>query len=438
MGKLRHKYQPPDIDDVPRISPQRASRGALFLALVKQFGGILPAEILANAFKLGEHNPQKKLQTLRLEWAINQIPAIQEKLDKLLILLSEKGQHQELLQDLSNHVNSIYLSEISFEKCRRRQSILISILIDISRHFQYERNPLLNSYHQTHATRNCLKYCAGDRMKTPELPLYPSGKQWAPELLWAGEEDHETIRRLRNYRNQIQVSVHSMMVSTIASLTDLNSMRGIKISLSCPSSTSPRHISSLTDGKSPCDFLITADAGVSFASDWNNFRRVLTVWQEEHLMIANNDKTNICQVLVAPETTQQKHYEIASDEGALPKEKLEVKIENLFVRAKDLLPEQAILLTYPKAQPFLKQLDFHVLIRETRGITFGLYVRKDIEQDLEIAFVRALIFSYNRCKSKFENFSIPNREKYRRQLLQKMARVPGFVTHYGLGTFQDV
>ncbi len=438
MDKLRNKYQPPNIDDIPRISPQRANRGELFLALVKQFGGILPAEILANAFKLGEYNPQKKVQALRLEWAIDQITEIQEKLDKILMLLSEKDQYQYLFQDLSNQFDALYLPEVDFEKCTRRQVILVCILRDISRHFQYARNPLLNSYHQTQATRNCLKYCSGDRMKTPELPLYPSGKQWAPELLWAGEEDHESIRRLRNHRGQIQVSVHSMMVSTIASLLDLNSIRGIKIALSCPSSTSPKHISSLTDGKSPCDIFITADAGVSFASDWNIFRRVLTVWQEEHLMIANNDKTNIRQILVAPETTQQKHYEIASDEGSLPKEKLEVKIENLFVQAKDLLPEQAILLTYPKAQPLLKKLNFYELARETRGITFGLYVRKDIEQDLEIAFVKALIFSYNRCKRKFENLSIPDGEKYRRQLLQRMTKIPGFVTHYGLGVFQAV
>ncbi len=66
----------------------------------------------------------------------------------------------------------------------------------------------------------------------------------------------------------------------------------------------------------------------------------------------------------------------------------------MFVYAKELLPEQAILLTHPKAQPLLNKLNFYELARETRGMTFGLYVRKDIEQDLEIAFVRALIFSY--------------------------------------------
>ncbi len=295
MDELTNKYQPPNIEDVPLLSPQRANRGDLFLALVKQFCGIFPAEILANAFKLGEHNPQKKLQALRQEWAIDQTAEIQEKLDRILDLLSEK--------DLSNQFDAFYFPEVDFEKCPSRRAILVYVLRDISRHFQYAKNPLLNSFHQNKATDNCLKYCSGDRMRTLELPLYPSGKKWAPGLLWAGEEDHESIRKLRKHRSQIHVSVHSMMVSTIASLLNLNSIRGIKISLSCPSSTSSRHISSLTDGKSPCDIVITADAGVSFAADWNIFRRVLTVWQEEHLVIANNDQTNIRQVLVAPGTT---------------------------------------------------------------------------------------------------------------------------------------
>ncbi len=109
----------------------------------------------------------------------------------------------------------------------------------------------------------------------------------------------------------------------------------------------------------------------------------------------------------------------------------------MFFRARELQPEQAILLTYPKAQPFLNKLDFHEITRETRGMTFGLYVRKDIPEEFEIAFVRALVFAYNLCKKKFMSPGITGK-KYQRKLLQKMNKIPGFIIHYGLGTFQDI
>ncbi len=201
------KYKPPNIEDIKHKSIDKSNTENLLLAFVKQFGGVFLAEIIASKFEIGDHSPQKKLQTLQLKWLTEQVAEISEKIDKITdIVFNQKSER--------NRFNFLDYFGVDFEKCPRKQAILLSIHKDITRHFQDKRNPLFNSYHQTEATRNCLEYCPGNRMKTPELPLYPSGKKWAPELLWAGEKDYESIKILQNHRKKIQVSVHSMMVST--------------------------------------------------------------------------------------------------------------------------------------------------------------------------------------------------------------------------------
>jgi len=328
--------------------------------------------------------------------------------------------------------------ETGFSANPYQRELLVSILKDLKRHFRHSQNPLLNSYHQGKATRKCAENLSSNRMLTLSTPLYPLGKSWAPELLWAGETDHESIKILRKHPSEIQMSVHSMMVSTIAASLELSSIRGIKLNLSCPSSTSARHIFSLLDGNTPCDMFVTADAGVYLATSniTKFFRRVLTLWEEEELVIGNNRNAGIGQVLVAPGTTQEIHYRIAVNEGYLPKEDFEeVSIENLFVRARELSSDQAILLTYPKAQPILKELDFFELApRETRGMTFGLYMRRDLPENFQASFLRSFVFSYNRCKQRFENQELTG-IIYRQTLLRKMVKVPGFLKNYKFGTF---
>ncbi|MEA5466787.1 CHAT domain-containing protein [Leptothoe sp. PORK10 BA2] len=365
-------------------------------------------------------------------FALEDLSTALEKTDRMsdfFDLLFKKSKKQKILDPYS---------ETNFSASPYQKDLLISILKDLKRHFQHSQNPLLNSYHQEKATRKCTENLPSNRMMTLSIPLYPLGKPWAPELLWAGEVDYESIKRLQNYTSKLQISVHSMMVSTIAASLELSSIRGIKTVLSCPSSTSARHILSLLNGNTPCDIFVTADAGVYLATSniTKLFRRVLTLWEEEQLVIGNNRDTEIGQVLVAPGTTQEVHYRIGVDEGNLPKEDFEeVRIENLFVRARELSADQAILLTYPKAQPILKELDFFELTpRETRGMTFGLYMRRDLPESLQVAFLRSFIFAYNRCKQRFENQG-PNGIRYRRNLLRKMAKVPGFLRNYKFGTF---
>jgi hypothetical protein len=276
-------------------------------------------------------------------------------------------------------------------------------------------------------------------MKTLEIPIHPLGEPWAPEILWKGMEDPKSIEILRSPR-LIRISVHSMMVSAIGALVELDNVPGVNLTLSCPSSTSPRHILSLSEEGTPYDVLITADAGVytSALNITKNFRRVFTVWEETHLAIGMSRNAKIKQVLVVPGTTQEIHHKLAADDGRFPKQPSEViDIENLFIRAKEIQPSQLILLTYPKAQRILRELQFKTLDSETRGMTFGLYLHRELSEAIQVAFLRAFVAAYNLCKWRFEDPTMDGID-YRRNLLRRMAGVIGFLNNYGFGTFAEV
>lgn len=313
-------------------------------------------------------------------------------------------------------------------------AVLKSMERDVRDHFWSRQNPLTNSYHQGVSNQNCFRFF-GERVKTTEIPIHPLGKPWEPERLWLGLPDQGSMNTLRSHQ-PIRITVHAMMVASVAALVDMGSIDGIQIHLECPSSTSPRHLLSLRGEDRPCDAIITADAGVYTGGTniANTFERVLTLWEEVHIALAPNNYTEIKQVVVVPGTTQEIHFKFAANEGDLPQEKEELTdIENLFFRARELSTDQAILLTYPKAQRLIRELRFSALSWETRGMTFGLYMNRELLPECRDAFVRLFVYCYNRCQRRF--FDRRTGWNYRRWMLSEMSNVPGLVLNYAIGTY---
>lgn len=329
--------------------------------------------------------------------------------------------------------------ETDFEHRPHRRDLLTSILRDLHRHFQLRPHPLQSRYYQEKAIHECIEDLPGVRMNVPDIDMYSLGSRSAPELIWVGRPDSRSLNTLRSWES-MHISVHAMMVSAIAALLLMKREFGINLSISCPSSTSVRHLLSLMEGEQMCDVLVTADAGVqtSELDITRTFQKSLIVWKEKELVLGKCQEVNHQQVIYVPGTTQDIHYEHASAVGRLPKDKLIVdNIEDLFDWCKYLGLGQLVLLTAPKSVRPLQELQLLELDHETHGMSFSLYIRKELPKELRIAFRGVFIAAYNRSRQRFESYEIDGIE-YRRQVLKEMTGVPGFFYNYAFGTFAEI
>ncbi len=77
----------PRIEDIPPLNQHQIDPKELVRAAIYQFGGRFIGTIYDNAIGDGDHNPEKVLHALQFKWLIEQIPQIQNKLNRLLQII---------------------------------------------------------------------------------------------------------------------------------------------------------------------------------------------------------------------------------------------------------------------------------------------------------------------------------------------------------------
>jgi len=225
--------------------------------------------------------------------------------------------------------------------------------------------------------------------------------------IWSGLQDPVVVSSLRDYLAcPIRISVHCMMVATVATLLSLKHLRHIPIEIDWLSGCSPEQLHRISTTDTRYDFLFTADAGIHFSEDMVpvEYSRLLTCNEETQYIIGSatalTHGPSLAYIMLG--TTQQIHYDLWLNENRLPRDKAEItSISDIPLVAEQLSGREVLILTRPKSQRIIKTRNLKVIGMEKRGLSFGFYHHQSwIDQSVKLTdFMKIFVTEWNYLRS---------------------------------------
>ena len=225
--------------------------------------------------------------------------------------------------------------------------------------------------------------------------------------IWSGLQDPVILSSLRDYLTcPIRISVHCMMVATVATLLSLKHFRHIPIEIDWISGCSPEQLHRISTTDTRYHFLFTADAGIHFSEDMVpvEYSRLLTCNEETQYIIGSATALTHGPSLayITLGTTQQIHYDLWLNENRLPRDKAELtSISEIPLVAEQLSGREVLILTRPKSHRIIKTPNLKVIGVEKRGLSFGFYHHQSwIDQPVKLTdFTKVFVTEWNYLRS---------------------------------------